>query len=137
MDFSRVVPRTDSAAGITEQPVSIIPEINGTIDFAEGPPDCPVDIRVRLEDTTMLDAPSIVMAETHCRLEPGSTQPVAFLLSVPAEAVETRRQYTLSARAGYLPAGADHASFGTVLSYPWRLGSKTPQRLRLHHFDRD
>ncbi|MBA1144092.1 YbaY family lipoprotein [Mesorhizobium neociceri] len=113
------------------------PDINGSIDFVDGPPSRPVDISVRLEDTTMLDAPSIVMAETHYRLEPGSTQPVAFVLSVPDEAVEERRQYTLSARAGYLPAGADDASFGTVLSYPWRLGSKTPQRLRLHSFDRD
>ena len=113
------------------------PDISGTIDFADGPPNRLVDIIIRLEDTTMLDGPSTVMAETHYRLEPGSTPPVAFVLTVPDAAVERRRQYTLSARAGYLPAGADDASFGTVLSYPWRLGSKTPQRLQLHSFDRD
>ena len=113
------------------------PDISGTIDFADGPPNRLVDICIRLEDTTMLDAPSVVMAETHCRLEPGSAQPVAFVLAVPDAAVERRRQYTLSARAGYLPAGADDPSFGTVLSYPWRLGSKTPQLLQLHSFDRD
>ncbi|MES0020232.1 YbaY family lipoprotein [Mesorhizobium sp. M0036] len=112
------------------------PDINGTIDFADGPPGYPVDICVRLEDTTILDAPSIVMAETRYRLGPGSMQPSAFVLSVPDERVEKRRQYTLSARAGCLPAGADDASFGTVLSYPWRPGSKARQRLRLHHFDR-
>lgn len=109
------------------------PEILGTVEFASHPPAEPLEVRVRLEDTTMLDAPSIVIAETSCRLAPGA--PAArFTLTVADEALDARRDYTLSAR-GELPGAAGTRRFGTVRSHPWPMRSDGGNRLELHRLD--
>lgn len=112
------------------------PEILGTVEFSSHPLTESVDVRVRLEDTTMLDAPSIVIAETWCRIDPGSPARSNFSLSVPDEALDERRDYTLSAHS----EGAGRAvrpRFGTVQSYRWSIGSGRPNRLELHKLDQD
>jgi uncharacterized lipoprotein YbaY len=110
------------------------PEIMGTVEL----PSCslkePIEVQVRLEDTTMLDAPSVIIAETSCRLGPGSPATARFALFVADEALDARRDYTLSAR-GDLPGRAGPRRFGTVQSYPWHSRSNRANRLELRRLD--
>lgn len=109
-------------------------EIAGTVEPA--PPTLAehLDVRVRLEDTTSLDAPSVVIAETSCRLEPGPSARARFRLFVSDDVLDPRRAYTLSAR-GYSPGRTDRPRFGTVESYPVRIGADHPERLELRRLD--
>lgn len=111
-------------------------DILGVIELARGPGDEGVDVRVRLEDTTMMDGPSIVIAETLLRLVPGAPMPAPFRLAVPVERIDPRRQYTLSARGRRV--GSTHfRDFGTVESYPWRVGVNSSYRLTMTTFTSD
>jgi uncharacterized lipoprotein YbaY len=112
------------------------PEISGTFDLVPGPASERLDVHVRLEDTTMLDAPSIVIAEARYSLLPDSTLPADFSLSVPDSKLDARRQYTLSAR-GWYPRKPEVSAFGTTQSYPWSADANSVQRLELHRFDRN
>jgi uncharacterized lipoprotein YbaY len=95
--------------------------IVGAIELAQGPIVEGLDVRVRLEDTTMKDGPSVVMAETYLRLKPGAEGLARFRLAVRIGGLDSRSDYTLSAR-GRRPGAKDFQDFGTVQSYPWRLG---------------
>lgn len=108
------------------------PDIVGTVDLAGVPVEEAVDVRVRLEDTTMMDGPSIVIAETLLRLESGAQFPAPFRLAVPDGRLEPNRQYTLSAR-GRRKDSADFRDFGTVEAFPWRAGM-VPHRLAMKKF---
>lgn len=111
-----------------------VPEILGTVECAASDVTGTFDVQVRLEDTTMLDAPAVLVAQVACRLEPG--RPARFTLRVPDEALDARRAYTLSARAGAPGRGA-RPRLGTVQSYPWLIGDNRPSRLELHRLDQD
>ncbi|KQW43168.1 hypothetical protein ASD02_35395 [Ensifer sp. Root1252] len=86
-----------------------------------------LQVRVRLDDTTMLDGPSVTIAETVCQFDPGQSAPTRFALTVPAKVIDPRHHYSLSARAE-LPGTA---LFGTVQSYPWSLENRRSYQLEL------
>lgn len=109
------------------------PDIVGTVEFEAHPMPEALDVRVRLEDTTMLDAASIVIAETSCRLGPGAPA-AGFTLAVADDVVDARRDYTLSAR-GDLPGSTGPRRFGTVQSYPWHVRTERANRLKLRRLD--
>ncbi|MGO8023920.1 YbaY family lipoprotein [Rhizobium leguminosarum] len=109
-------------------------EIAGTIDILAPQRNAPLLVRVRLEDTTMMDAPSLTVAETAYQLEPGADLPVPFSLSVSDDAIDRRHAYTLSARAGFVGEG-EPARYGTVESYPWSLDDNKPSRLELRRLN--
>lgn len=90
-------------------------------------------MRVRLEDTTMMDGPSEVLAETLVRLAPGAPRQVPFRLTSP-DHLDDHRQYTLSAR-GRRISSTDFRDCGTVEAYPWRAGVKGPYRLEMKWFE--
>ena len=111
------------------------PDIVGTIDLPGEPVEEVLDVRIRFEDTTMMDGPSVVIAETLMRLERGAQLPVHFRLAVPDDRLEPRRQYTLSAR-GRLGASSDFRDFGTVEAFPWSASTKALHRLSMKKFTR-
>lgn len=110
-------------------------EVSGTVECASSGTTDALDVRVSLEDTTMLDAPAVVVARTRCRLGPDPTARASFTLSVADEALDARRAYTLSASADVPGRGAG-LRFGTVQSYPWSIGTSRPSRLVLRRLDR-
>ncbi|PBC08173.1 YbaY family lipoprotein [Mesorhizobium sp. WSM3859] len=112
------------------------PAIVGTIDLTGAPAREAVDVRVRLEDTTMMDGPSEVIAETLVRLEPDAPMPAPFRLLLPDERLDPRRQYTLTARGRRAP-GTEFRDCGTVEAFPWKVGTKTRYRLAMKWFDRN
>ncbi|WP_275791447.1 YbaY family lipoprotein [Pararhizobium gei] len=113
-----------------------IVDILGMVELAQGPVAEGLDVRVRFEDTTMMDGPSIVIAETMVRLAPGAAASARFRLAVPAGRLDTRRHYTLSAR-GRRAGSSDFRDFGTVQSYSWRAGVDTLYHLTIETFTGD
>jgi uncharacterized lipoprotein YbaY len=74
---------------------------------------------VRLEDVTLADAPSRIIAMSEVRLDQGVNS-VRFDINVDA-ALDARARYTLSARleGEHRRAGRQFV-FGTVASFPWQ-----------------
>ncbi|RDJ05062.1 YbaY family lipoprotein [Rhizobium grahamii] len=101
--------------------------IHGSVLISAQAPIEAMEIRVRLEDTTMLDGPSLTIAETYCRVAPGQVAPIDFELVVPEERIDQRRRYSLSARAE-IPG---EALFATVQSYPWLAHEEKFHRLEM------
>ena len=111
------------------------PIIVGTIELAGDPVKETLVVRIRLEDTTMMDGPSEVIAETILRLEPGTPGPASFRLTVP-DNLDEHRQYALSAR-GRRQSSTDFRDCGTVEAFPWSTGVKAPYHLAMRWFKRD
>lgn len=109
-------------------------EIAGTIELAPPYGEETLSVHVRLEDTTMLDAPSQTIAEVHCDLHPRVGATAAFTLSVDDNVLDPRHDYVLSARAEQL-GQIKRALFGTVQSYPWTANDNSPKRLRLQRLN--
>ena len=74
---------------------------------------------VRLEDVTLADAPSRIIAMSEARLDQGINS-VRFNIHLD-EAPDSRARYTLSARleGEHLRTGRKFV-FGTVASFPWQ-----------------
>jgi hypothetical protein len=110
-----------------------IPDIVGSLRLPAGAPGEPLRAVVRLEDTTLLDAESAVVAETRCLIGPQTSSPVAFSLTVPDGVIKPGRSYALSARA--VPATGGGRLLGTVQSYPWRSGEPGVTELEMRELD--
>jgi putative lipoprotein len=91
-------PGSDGAAEQeTVNPVAEATMITGTVWYRERmalPPDA--EIRIRLEDVSRQDAPSLVVAET-AFLSEGRQVPIAFELSFDASVIDARMRYSVRA----------------------------------------
>ncbi len=105
-------------------------EIAGTVELAPPYEEGTLSVHVRLEDATMLDAPSQTIAEVRCNLHSLAGGTAAFTLIVDDGVLDPRHDYILSARAEHF-GPIKPALYGTVQSYPWTANDNRPQRLRL------
>lgn len=109
-------------------------EITGTVELAPPYVEEALSVQVRLEDTTMLDAPSQTVAEARCNLHPRAGATAAFTLSVDDNVLDPRHDYVLSARAEQM-GQIKRVLYGTVQSYPWTANEKSPQCLRIQRLN--
>lgn len=89
---------------------------------------------VRLEDISVADAPSVVVAETRCPSSATSPSSLPYRLRLPAGSVQDDRQYTLSARAEARSEG-QRRLLGTVQTYPWSADRASTTDLELQELD--
>lgn len=109
-------------------------EIAGTVELAPPYEEEALSVHVRLEDATMLDAPSQIIAEARCNLHPLGGGTAAFTLRVDDGVLDPRHDYVLSARAEQL-GQIKRILYGTVQSYPWTASDNSPRRLRMQRLN--